>query len=234
VIQSQSVTNLRLVECSFQRPEFNPFFRALFRTKLNLCSLTVKHCEFDGGDFCSSLFQNLSRNDSSLKNLVVQDFTENLDCTGLLRAVGESNLDSFSIGAMSLDGHDVDNILPQLMDAVKKNFSLRSVELDDDWHSIGQILQPRLAFYANRNETLAEWTILQPCLALCANRNEQFAEWTENPCTVPAKLWPEAISMAQQASKESLFKSSKALSGKGIGLSQGKRKRKLTNFCKPS
>jgi len=46
-----------------------------------------------------------------------------------------------------------------------------------------------------------------------------------NPSNVPSKLWPLAVSMAQQASKESLFASLKALSGSGIGLVQGHRKR---------
>jgi len=57
------------------------------------------------------------------------------------------------------------------------------------------------------------------------SRNERYAEWTENPSTVPAKLWPEALFLAQQASKESVFESLKALSGSGVGLANGERER---------
>jgi len=141
----------------------------------------------------------------------------------LLQAVGNSNLDSFSIGTVFSSGENlqvlVENIpsmkirelgldimLPsnntkrQLLNAVKRNFSLRSLKETSDFGDLELNLadHERLGFYFNRNE--------------------HFAEWTENPTTVPGKLWPEALFMAQQASKESLFESLKALSGQGIGL----------------
>jgi len=240
LVQSQSVTTLRLVGCFLRGQGFNPLFRALFRTKLNLYSLQIERCYFEGGNFYDSLVENLSRKKSAFKKLVVDAYALEaiFDLSELLHAVVLSDLDSFLIGRVSCVRHFqllVDNIpatkvrklgldiryngnnrKQQVLDAVKQNFFLRSVnEISDRSNlQLNHVDHRRLAFYMNRNE--------------------RSAAWTENPATVPSKLCPEAIFMAQQASKESLFASLKALSGKGVGLSRGKRKRTRTTFYKPT
>jgi len=237
----------------------NPLIQALFQTKLNLCSLYIAG-DFSGGIFYEALLQNLSRNDSALKklgfqfdNLVVD---EDFDTNGFLQAVGQIKLDSLSImfvtphvelgfdriGRLQLqllvdniprmkireldlemlndDDEDENHLKQQLLGAVKQNFSLRVVDLtfqnvgvQDDFQ-LNNADKARIAFYSGRNE--------------------RFGGWTENPSTVPTDLWPNALFLAQQASKDSLFESLKALSGKGIGLARSKRKRTRTTFYKPS
>jgi len=47
----------------------------------------------------------------------------------------------------------------------------------------------------------------QQRLAFYANRNERLKEWVEKPDVVGRELWPEALSLSQQAGPDALFKS---------------------------
>jgi len=246
LVQSQSVSTLHLAHCYLRGQEFNPLFQALLRTKLNLHSLRANDCNFESGNFYDSLLEHLSWNDSPLKCLSLSTnhvYDDNFDFSGLLRAVGQGNLDSFSIGTvysaqrfqilvdsipsmkirelgLGSNMNDGTNRKQQLLDAVEQNFLLRSVTMTkQEWfgehYQLNNVDKARLAFFSNRNE--------------------HFAAWTEKRSTVPAKLWPEALFMAQQDSKTSLFTSLKALAGSEEGLAKyGKRKRKRTTFFKPS
>jgi len=101
LIQSRSVTTLRLYCCDVCGQEFTPLFQALFQTKENLYSLHVEKCNFARGHFCQSLNRALVRSGSPLKSLALGisrcHSDQNFEFSKLVRAVEQSNLDSFSL-----------------------------------------------------------------------------------------------------------------------------------------
>lgn len=103
-----------------------------------------------------------------------------------------------------------------LLSAIKKNFSLRSVTV----------------FF--RGQPLFDQEIDQRRLAFYANRNVRLEEWVEKPDLVDRKLWPEALSLAQQAGRDTLYKSLQTVLGKGFvkvkPSSTSGKKRKRTDL----
>jgi len=116
-------------------------------------------------------------------------------------------------------GRDGGNRKQALLEAAKRNFSLRSlkgtfVDDDDDRPFFTNDDNIRLQFYFDRNERLAQWVA--------------------SPATVPRLLWPDALGLALKAGETSLYRSLQAVLGDEIGSMQGKRKRKRTSFYEPS
>ena len=64
-------------------------------------------------------------------------------------------------------------------------------------------------------------------------RNKKLAAWVENPLRLPSRLWPEAIALARDAGRDTLYCSWQALGVQGDGLKHKGRKRKLPQFYKP-
>jgi len=100
-----------------------------------------------------------------------------------------------------------------LLAAFRNNYAVQSMEFivsndgDDDKNWLTDENQARLEAYLDRNRKLAKWM--------------------KNPKLVPQELWSYAMLLALKAGANSLFQSLLALSGHGIGLRQGGRKRKL-------
>ena len=142
-----------------------------------------------------------------------------LNCWGaLLRSTAKSGLERFKLGNIRPDLHQsLTTIVPMLkvkelemkyiyydesvahalLDAIKKNFSLRSVvggvysveENVEDVHLIRELFtehdRERLAFYAYRNERLDRWV--------------------SNPETVDQKVWPDALKLAEESGPSSIY-----------------------------
>ena len=111
---------------------------------------------------------------------------------------------------------DEESIEQLLLQAVRNNFSLRSIRgehwerdlFDDDDKA-------RLVFYANRNELLDQWV--------------------DNSETVGRKLWPEAMKLAEQAGPDSLYRGLRSvLGGDYVSLRAAGRKRKRPQYYAPS
>jgi len=109
------------------------------------------------------------------------------------------------------------NMKQDLLEALKNNYSLRSVKggtanftfnTDDEIEELfNDDDKRRLAFFAERNARLDAWT--------------------ENPSLVPRDLWPYALDLAVKAGRESLFCSLRsALGFDALQAKQGKRTRK--------
>ena len=113
------------------------------------------------------------------------------------------------------------NSRQNLLQAVKNNFRLRSVKVgicvnhsssdffdsDDD--------KQRLAFYANRNESLDQWVA--------------------HPETVEQrKVWPEALGLAERAGPTALFRGMRSVLERDYGSLPGKRKRKRPQYYTPA
>ena len=110
--------------------------------------------------------------------------------------------------------HD-ENDKQLLLQAVKNNFSLRSIRgerpsgrdiFDDDDKA-------RLVFYANRNERLDQWV--------------------DNPEPVDRKVWPEALGLAEQAGPNSFFRGLRSVLQSDYVSLQAGRKRKRPQYYAP-
>jgi len=103
-----------------------------------------------------------------------------------------------------------------LLRAIKSNFTLRSVTVEYRGNVFNHEHEQRLRFYAFRNERLDDFV--------------------DGPEKVDRKVWPEALSLAEQAGKDALFTSLQSVLGSDyVNLRvNGKRKRKQTQHYVPS
>ena len=94
-----------------------------------------------------------------------------------------------------------------LLHAVKRNFSLRSLKAN----FAGR------AFFTEDDKMLLEFYF---------DRNARLAQWVANPATVPRLLWPDALGLALEAGEDSLYRSLQAVLGDEVESALGQRKRK--------
>jgi len=152
----------------------------------NIKRLQIEH---RNNAFTSALLQNLAPN-SSLEELVLIVYTSFDEIERLLP-------DTKSFQRFHLHGPSRPEIMRQrLLQEIKSNFSLRSLTVQyEDMPLFGQATeQRRLAFYLNRNERLEEWV--------------------EKPDVLGREFWPEALSLAQRAGPDALYKSLQSVLGK--------------------
>jgi len=180
-----------------------------------------------------------------LKQILLSNALSNVQFQNLLRAVEKSKLEGFTIGdiqsqqqlhtltdsiplmpikkleiGVNGDRYDEEeNVKQLLLQAVKKNFSLRSVHaysrsgLDSN-DIFNAEEKTRLVFYADRNELLDQW----------ATNPEQVND---------RKVWPEALKLAEQAGPDSLFRGlHSVLESDYISVRAG-RKRKRPRYYAP-
>ena len=231
LIQSQSVCELNFSLCLFR--ETAAVFRSILQEKRNLVSLRLDHCVFQFFQVLDAIISSLSQQDSPLRNLVIEDSMlgntfPNIQFENLLRSVEKSRLERFTIGQI-LSHHQLQTLtqhIPSLrikelevqfatyfdretakegiLQALQSNFSLRSVtgifvggwpetDLFDNDHD-----KKRLEFYANRNERLDQWV--------------------DNPVTVNQKVWPEALTLAENAGPGFLFRGLRSVLGSDSSL----------------
>jgi len=102
-----------------------------------------------------------------------------------------------------------------LLEAIQRNYIVQNVECKPEYGRY---------WFSEANEAQLE---------LYLDRNRKLAKWIKNPKLVPQELWPEAVMLALKAGANSLYQSLLALSGHGIGLRQGSRKRKRPEHDDP-
>ena len=247
ITRSASVSELKFEQCQFQERNSSAFLQSILQNKHNLTSLCLHHCQFGIGQVHrDSIISILSRPDSPLQCFEFLSFDLDqqfsiIQFDNLLRAIEKSKLERFKMGliryrqqlqalaqsipSMRIRELEVDiqdhlvreNSRQCLLQAARNNFSLRRVkgkrsdgsdffDSDDD--------KQRLAFYANRNECLDQWV--------------------KKPETSDQKVWPEALSLAESAGPEALFRGLRSVLGRDyVSLPRG-RKRKRTQYYTPS
>jgi len=199
IIQSGSVSKLSFTSCSFTDAVSRQLFESIIQTKSNLHSLTLV--------VGSQMFPNIltfrafldAVSKSKLVRLHVRSIEGWLQFEALTICIPAMKVQDLVLAFFHV-GH---NAKQELLQAIKRNFSLRSLEAK---------FYHRDAFDDNDKERLNFFF----------NRNERLAQWVENPSTVPRHLWPEALKLAMEAGKDTLFRSLLVLSGSSIGI---KRKR---------
>jgi len=245
IISSQSLSELKLSCCRLRDEESAALFRNILQNKRNLTSLCLNCCSFSAGRIYEDMISALLRPNSPLKSFKLQERSlgealPNGQFQDLLRAIEKSKLERFAIGYIQsqqqlrtltdsiplmrikelqvviADDFVEENIKQLLLQAVKNNFSLRSVQGDRDGESI----------FDDDDETR---------LTFLADRNEHLDQWVDNPESIEQKVWPEALKLAERAGPNSLFQGlCSVLEGDSSGLRAAGRKRKRPQFYAPS
>jgi len=234
VTHSKSMTDFKVSRRTWTAQNAPAVFQCFFQKK-NLRSLQMCGNAYYPGQSFKPLRDYLQRADSPLRILEIDcDPINNLDVLGdeeignLLQAVSRSKLVRFLIGKLntrhcrlctsyvqSMKLRELvmtvlvveENMKQDLVEAVKRNFSLLSLEsniLDDD-----PVFRARIQFYLDRNARLEQWI--------------------QNPASVPRELWPEAMKLALDAGHGILYAFLRALAGSqsdSLQQKSGERKRK--------
>jgi len=178
----------------------------------NIKRLQIWDCD---AAFTYALLRKLGKHATNLKEL---ELAHNIDRVARCDEMVQFLQDTKTIQRFHLNwrigwGTTIAALGQRLLSAIQQNFSLRSVTLlFQGWPLFCQATDQaqRLEFYGNRNERLAEWI--------------------EKPDVVRQELWPEALSMAQQAGPDALFKSLRSVLGSKnyvkVGSSTSGKKRK--------
>jgi len=186
----------------------------------------------------------LSQPDSALRTLEFEWFASSAGYTdghllNLFRAVEKSKLECFKVGRfdsnenlqvltqsiplmhikeLTIEFSDLiieENAKREVLQAVKNNFSLRSVESRHEQRDLfNDDDKLRLVFYADRNEHLDQWV--------------------DSPQAVDQKVWPDALKLADRAGPDSLFRGLRSVFESDCVKSHAGRKRKRPQFYIPS
>ena len=121
---------------------------------------------------------------------------------------------------VQLGQEHVVNLRQNLLLAIKKNFSLRSVKGVN-----GNYEAPDLFESAEDKKTLAFY----------ANRNESLDQWVDHPETVEQqKVWPDALGLAERAGPSTLFRGLRSVLERDYGSLPSGRKRKRPQYYNPT
>jgi len=173
--------------------------------------------------FNQDFMASLCRPDSVLQSFEYQDDGEHglcLNCRGaLLRSIAKSGLERFKLGNIRPDLHQsLTTIVPMLkvrelelkyiyynervahalLDAIRKNFSLRSVV-----GGVYSVMAENIEDSSFRRELFTEHD--KEKLAFYADRNERLGQWVCNPKTVEKKVWPDALKLAEESGPNSIY-----------------------------
>ena len=168
--------------------------------------------------FARSQFNNLLRaiEKSKLERFQIGTITTPHYLQALTESIPSMKLKELEVGLYPEGEFDQTTIRQDLLYAVKNNFSLRSVKAElfrSDLFNNND--KQRLAFYANRNESLDQWV--------------HHPEKVEQQ-----KVWPDALNLAQRAGPNALFHGMRSVLERDYGSSPGKRKRKRPQYYTPT
>jgi len=207
LIQSRIVSALKFSFCKFRDDESAAQFRSILRNKQNLTDLCLDCCHYSRGPVHTDIISAMLRSNSQLQSVELQGFSVGTtrQFQNLLRAVEKSKLERFVIGRIQsnqqflaladsiplmrvkelkvvfewdFDGGNIEHVLLQ---AVKYNFSLRSIRCER-W--------ARRDLFDDDHKAMLE---------VYADRNECLDQWVENPETVEEKVWPDALKLSEKA-----------------------------------
>jgi len=243
LLNSRAVSDIKFDRCSFVSEQMANEFNSILQRKANLRSLSMTSC-YDPSPprIQTMLAAFFLRGDSPLRCFKLEGsldlFLRNGCVDSFLAAIAKSKLESFSIGRISSQQQlgSLTNNIPEmklkdfevvvrtnlnspttkeaLLEAVRNNFCLRSV--------VGKVRDFHLD-HSHHQDLFDEGD--KQRLEFYFDRNQQVVKWVKNPATVRRVVWPEALKLAERAGPNTLFQNMRALSGVGIGLKKGKRKR---------
>jgi len=125
-----------------------------------------------------------------------------------------------------------ETIRQDLLHAVKNNFSLRTVKAEVFTEIIAD--EPDV-YYDLYVSDLFESAEDKHRLAFYANRNESLDQWVNNPTTVEQqKVWPKALNLAERAGPSALFRGLRSVLQSDYVKLSSKRKRKRPQYYAPS
>jgi len=170
--------------------------------------LVFEQCEFHDQSSIAQL-QSILQNKHNLTSLCLKRCDH---FATFLGAIEKSKLERLEIHVT----FSFDEALKQdLLRAVENNFSLRSVK--------GEISFERADLFGSAED--------KQRLAFCANRNESLDQWVDNPEIVEEhKVWPEALSLAERAGPSALFRGlHSVLERDYVSLPSGRKRKRPQN-----
>ena len=261
VTGSKCISGLRFFWCRFKDQSSIAQLQSILQNKRNLTSLCLHGCSFGREQVHGDFISLLSRPDSPLRCFEFQSWGDlevafpGVQFKNMLQAIQNSKLERLKIGSVETphqlqtltesipsmhtrelelqfwyDEADDDEegefsrretIRQDLLHAVKNNFSLQAVKAE--------------FLTENGKSDLYESTEDKHSLAFYANRNELLDQWVDHPETVEQrKVWPEALSLAQEAGPNALFHGLRSVLERDyVSLPSG-RKRKRPQIFDPS
>ena len=235
----RNLTTLCLHNCIFGGGQVHrDIISILLRPHSLLRSFEFQSREYLEGEFPGIQFENLLNaiEKSKVERLEIGTISTSHYLQTLAQKIPSMKLKDLVVefstgeGSDDEDGEDEDEeegelhretIRQDLLHAMKNNFTLRSVKAEvlaeNDISDLFDSAEDkhRLAFYANRNESLDQWV--------------------DNPVTVEQqKLWPEALSLAERAGPDAFFRGLRSVvESDYVSLPEG-RKRKRPQYCASS
>ena len=217
---ASSITSFTLSEYAMERVEREEGTRQLAAALQRNTNIEHLELRFLKDIYAIPILQGLRFN-TYLKTLVLgyvrshQQLRTLTDSIPLMRTIKKLEIDVD--GDRYVEEEDVKQLLLQ---AVKNNFSLRSVRA-----------YIRSGFESNNIFNAEEKTRL----VFYTDRNERLDHWVDNPEQVDdRKVWPEALKLADQAGPDSLYRGLRSVLGRNyVSLPPG-RKRKHSQFSIPS
>ena len=240
ITSSECVAKLRFLHCTFWDTSalIQSILRNK-RNLTSLCLQHCRFSAVGAEQLRGAIISTLSRPDSLLQCFEVQGlFTFERQLATLLGAIEKSKLERLTIGPFVTNQQlrtltqripslrirelqitaqhlNIETAKQDLFLAMEKNFSLRLVKgkivtgIGSDLFESARDKQ-RLAFYANRNESLDQWV--------------------DNPERADRKVWPEALALAEKAGPDSLFRGLRSVLGSDSASLANGRKRKRPQY----
>ena len=255
ITRSESVSELKFIECQFQGRNRSAQLQSILQNKHNLTTLCLRHCEFGALQVHrDSIISILSRPDSPLRCFEFQsrDSLERefprIQFKNLLQAIQISKLKRFSIGTIQSQQQlqTLTQSIPSMKIEELEVAFTDAVDSDDEEEEVSQLSRETIEqglLQAVKNnfslhtvkgeiiEFLDESDLFESAedkqtLAFYANRNESLDQWVDHPETVAEKVWPKALGLAQRAGPDPLFRGLRSVLGRDYVSLPGGRKRK--------
>jgi len=223
IINSESVSELKFLQCRFHGQNSIAQLRSILQNKRNLTSLCLHGCSFGGAQVHEDIISILSRPDSLLQcfefqshNSLEEEFP-GVQYKNLLQGVEKSKLERFQIGTIRTQ-HQLQTLTqstPSMkIDELEVVFADAVDEDSDDEDEAGselsretikqgllQAVKNNFSLHTVKGEIensdesdLFESAEDKQTLAFYANRNESLDQWVGNPETVEQqKVWPDAL-----------------------------------------
>ena len=213
----QNLTSLCLDDCNFGGGQIHEDMISLISRPGSLlrCFEFESHEELEEA-LSRIQFENLLQavQTSKLERFKIGTFHSQQHFPTLTRSIPSMKLKELEVGFYHHGEFDGETIRQDLLHAVKNNFSLQS-------------LKGNLSFLYRDGRNLFESAEDKQRLAFYANRNESLDQWVDNPQTIiDRKVWPEALGLAERAGQDALFRGLRSVLERDYVCLPGGRKRK--------
>jgi hypothetical protein len=235
LINSESITHVRFVICSFEDEGSALLLKSVLHTKSKGRSLAICDCTVHGGTLPSTFFDDVLRPDSPLRSL---EFSSSMltddGYTAFLSLVEKSKLEQLDLGVIRGRQKYL-----ALIASIPK-MQLRKLKFKTRWDEV-MVVSSVVAQAVKKNSSLR--IVVSGVRTFSNNdrrkvdsytaRNEGLSHWIAAPSTIPRSAWPQAIEAARAIGPDAVVRILHVLGGL-VGPVEGKRACKRPRFFSPT